>query len=286
MTDSDTKTLHFGHSAGAGPLLIAGPCVIESEDLCLEIAARLAELSSSLALEIVFKASFDKANRTAAASFRGPGADDGLRILQKVKEETGLLLLTDIHEPRQAAEAAQVVDIVQIPAFLCRQTDLLSAAGETGKLVNVKKGQFMAPEDMRYAVEKVNGPCWITERGTFFGYRRLVVDFAAAKVLQDIGCPLVFDATHSVQSPGGGQGRSAGDRSMAIPLARAALAVGYDGLFFEVHPDPDHALSDAANSISLDDFEHHLPRLVELHQTIRSWEQPRGDAGGRASTER
>jgi len=240
--------------------------------LCMAVAAKLMELAVLHKVEIVFKASYDKANRTSGSSFRGIGRAQGLAVLRKVKEQTGLPVLTDVHSPEEAREAADVADVLQIPAFLSRQTDLLAAAGLTGKIVNIKKGQFMAPQDMRYAVEKAGGKCWLTERGTFFGYNRLVVDFAAMPVLRAIGVPLVFDATHSVQTPGGEQGKSGGDRALAVPLARAALGMGFDGLFFEVHPDPDKALCDGPNSLALKEFEQQVPRLIELAASIRRWD--------------
>jgi 2-dehydro-3-deoxyphosphooctonate aldolase (KDO 8-P synthase) len=243
---------------------IAGPCVIESESICKKIADRLAKLSSRYKVDILFKASYDKANRLARDSFRGPGRQQGLRTLETIKREFGLPVLTDIHEPAQAAEAAQVADVLQIPALLCRQTDLIVAAAKTGTWVNIKKGQFMAPEDMKFAVQKAGKKVWLTERGTFFGYRRLVVDFAGIVVMKQFGVPVIFDATHSAQMPGGGKGVSDGNRDYAIPLAKAALAMGVDGLFFEVHPDPDHALCDGPNSIYLKDFEKALPRLIDL----------------------
>jgi 2-dehydro-3-deoxyphosphooctonate aldolase (KDO 8-P synthase) len=250
---------------------VAGPCVIESEDICLRIAHALAECARRTDTTIYFKASYDKANRTAMSSFRGPGIDEGLRVLQKVRESTGLPILTDVHLPSDADAVAQVVDAIQIPAFLCRQTDLLRAAGRTGKIVNIKKGQFMAPRDMRYAVEKVGGACWLTERGTFFGYNRLVVDFDGVKELKTLGVPVVFDATHSVQTPGGEQGRSGGRRDSAVPLARCAICCGVDGLFFEVHPDPDRALCDGPNSLYLSDFEENMPRFLDLFRMVSDW---------------
>jgi 2-dehydro-3-deoxyphosphooctonate aldolase (KDO 8-P synthase) len=254
-----------------GIFFIAGPCVVESEKLCLTIAEKLAETRERYSVDIVFKASYDKANRTSVKSFRGLGRAKGLRILEKVGKETGLPLLTDIHAADQAREAADVVDVLQIPAFLCRQTDLLVAAGKTGKIVNVKKGQFMAPQDMRYSLEKAGKNTWLTERGTFFGYNRLVVDFASVDVLKGLGRPIIFDATHSVQNPGGGGGCSSGNRELAIPLARAAIGVGYDGLFFEIHPNPDKALCDGPNSLRLADFVRDVPKLIALAQTIRRW---------------
>jgi 2-dehydro-3-deoxyphosphooctonate aldolase (KDO 8-P synthase) len=257
---------------GHNLFFIAGPCVIESQGLCLEIAERLAKAAQKNSVAIIFKASYDKANRTSLSSFRGPGKKKGLAVLAKVKKMTGLPVCTDIHSPDDAREAAESVDILQIPAFLCRQTDLLSAAGKTGRYVNIKKGQFMAPSDMRFALEKAGKRAFITERGTFFGYNRLVVDFAGMRDLLALGAPVVFDATHSVQNPGGGCGKSTGNRDAAIPLARAAIATGANGLFFEVHPDPDKALCDGPNSLRLSEFEKNLPRLVELHAKIAEWD--------------
>jgi 2-dehydro-3-deoxyphosphooctonate aldolase (KDO 8-P synthase) len=249
---------------------VAGPCVIESESLCLKTGDHLASLASRLGIDIIFKASYDKANRTSLHSFRGPGSQEGLRILEKVRDTTGLPLLTDIHETIQTKEAASVVDVLQIPALLCRQTDLLLAAAQTGKTVNIKKGQFLSPADMAHPVEKTGENCWITERGTFFGYNRLVVDFAGIPVLKSFGKPVLFDATHSVQAPGAADGCSSGNRELALPLARAALAAGVDGLFFEVHPDPDNALCDGPNSLSLKEFTAEAPRLLELWHILRN----------------
>jgi 2-dehydro-3-deoxyphosphooctonate aldolase (KDO 8-P synthase) len=248
---------------------IAGPCVIESLDLCRKVAAKLAAASDKHGVDIIFKASFDKANRLSASSFRGVGKKEGLRILAKIRKEYGLSVLTDIHEPDQASEAAAVVDILQIPALLCRQTDLIRSAAKTGKWVNIKKGQFMAPEDMEFALQKAGRKVWLTERGTCFGYRRLVVDFAGFPVLKSFGAPLIFDATHSIQLPGGAKGKSSGNRDLALPLARAAVAMGVDGLFFEVHPDPDHALCDGPNSLRIEDFVKAVPELMKLFETAR-----------------
>ncbi len=250
------------HIGGGGPLaLIAGPCVIEDEEFTVRLAARLARLARSRRIPLVFKASFDKANRTSVDSFRGPGLDRGLRILARVRRETGLPVTTDVHESGQAASVAQVADLLQIPAFLARQTDLLAAAARTGRPVNVKKGQFMAPEDMRHAVAKLRsagpGGVLLTERGTTFGYHNLVVDFRSLPILAALGAPVVFDATHSVQRPSGNGGVSGGDRSYIPALVRAACAVGVDALFVETHPDPRRARSDAATSWPLD----RLPRL-------------------------
>lgn len=265
----------FKYCTPAAPKLffIAGPCVIESEKICMAIADRLAYLSMSCAVDIVFKASYDKANRTSKASFRGPGKKKGLKVLQKVRKNTGLPLITDIHSTEDAAEVAAVVDIVQIPALLCRQTDLLLAAKKTGRFVNIKKGQFMAPADMRFAAEKTGNRTWLTERGTFFGYNRLVVDFTGIRAMKTFGLPVIFDATHSVQRPGAGDGCSSGDREMALPLARAAVCTGADGLYFEVHPDPDHALCDGPNSLVLSDFEKCVPQFSDLYAKIVSWEK-------------
>ncbi len=252
------------------PLLwIAGPCVIEAHDLTLSIADRLRELAESLAIPLVFKASFDKANRTSGKSFRGPGLQEGLRTLEAVKRRTGLLVTTDIHECHQAEPVAEVCDLVQVPAFLARQTDLIQAAGRTGKTVNVKKGQFMAPWDMRHVVTKMaevgNDRLLLTERGATFGYGQLVSDLRAIPWMQDLGCPVIFDATHSVQMPGAGGDRSSGDRRMIPYLARAAVACGCDGVFLETHPRPDEALSDGPNMIALDD----LPALLQCCLRIR-----------------
>jgi 2-dehydro-3-deoxyphosphooctonate aldolase (KDO 8-P synthase) len=251
-----------------GFVVIAGPCVIEGEDFTLRHAERVAEIARRRSVQAIFKSSFDKANRTSGKSFRGPGLEEGLRILAKVKAASGLPVLTDVHEPSQCAPAAEVVDVLQIPAFLCRQTDLLVAAGRTGRAVNVKKGQFLAPEDMAYAADKVTGAggaVLLTERGTTFGYRDLVVDFRGLVAMRSIA-PVVFDATHSVQTPGAAGGRSGGRREYVAPLARAAVAVGIDALFLETHPSPDEALSDGANMLALDDVEDLLTDLLALHR--------------------
>jgi 2-dehydro-3-deoxyphosphooctonate aldolase (KDO 8-P synthase) len=241
---------------GPGIVLIAGPCVIESAESCLRHAARLATISRSSGVPIVFKSSFDKANRTSHDSFRGPGLHEGLRVLERVKRETGLAVLTDIHEPDQAAPVAEVADVLQIPALLSRQTDLIAAAAKTGAALNLKKGQFLAPWDMRAVVAKAesfgNHRLIVTERGFSFGYNNLVSDFRALVIMRAFGYPVVFDATHSAQLPGAGGERSGGQREFVAPLARAAAAVGVDALFMEVHEDPDHALSDGPNSYPLD----------------------------------
>jgi 2-dehydro-3-deoxyphosphooctonate aldolase (KDO 8-P synthase) len=258
----------FGVGPGCPLLLIAGPCVLESEDLALTVAAFLADLGARLPVNVVFKGSFDKANRSSGASYRGPGEAEGLRILAKVRERHGLSVTTDVHDPRQAAAVAPRVDLLQIPAFLCRQTDLLVAAGETGAAVNIKKGQFMAPWDMRNAVEKVsstgNRNILVTERGTTFGYNNLVVDFRGLPAIRESICPVVFDATHSVQLPAGAGNVSSGERKYVAPLARAAVAAGVDGLFLEIHPDPDRALSDGPNSLHLADVEPLLRTLLAI----------------------
>ncbi len=260
------------NKSGSGPLFfIAGPCVIESERLCLDIAETLAKVSIKENVTIIFKASYDKANRTSASSFRGLGMKKGLSILGKVKKQFGLPIVTDIHTPDQAAQVAAIADVLQIPAFLCRQTDLLTAAKKTGKIVNVKKGQFVAPGDMKYSLDKAGKKSWITERGTFFGYNRLVVDFAGIPILKSFGVPVIFDATHSVQMPSAGNGVSGGNRDLAIPLAQAAVCAGVNGLFFEIHPTPDKALCDGPNSISVKDFVKNVPRMLELHDKVTGW---------------
>jgi 2-dehydro-3-deoxyphosphooctonate aldolase (KDO 8-P synthase) len=251
--------------------LIAGPCVMEPGDMTLRIARRLVEVCEDLGVPLIFKASFDKANRTSGSSFRGPGLVEGMKIFERVKAETGLPVTTDLHESGQATAIAQVVDLIQIPAFLARQTDLLEAAAATGRPVNVKKGQFMAPWDMANVVAKLSDSgasgVLLTERGTTFGYGRLVNDFRAIPQMQATGAPVVFDATHSVQLPSAGPGgtASSGQREMIPTLARAAVAAGCDGLFLEVHPDPDKALSDGPNSLDLKD----LPALLRLCLRIR-----------------
>jgi 2-dehydro-3-deoxyphosphooctonate aldolase (KDO 8-P synthase) len=248
---------------------IAGPCVIESHKLTLSIAEQLRRMADRLNIPLVFKASFDKANRTSGKSFRGPGLRKGLRTLEAVKRHTGLPVTTDVHEQEQAEPVAEVCDLLQVPAFLARQTDLIQAVGRTRKPVNVKKGQFMAPWDMRHVVSKMaevgNRRLLLTERGATFGYGQLVSDMRSIPWMQDLGCPVIFDATHSVQMPGGAGDRSSGDRRMIPYLARAATACGCDGIFLETHPRPDEALSDGPNMIALDD----LPRLVECCLHIR-----------------
>jgi len=253
--------------------VIAGPCVIESEELTLSIAQELAALSARLDLPLIFKASYDKANRTSLESFRGPGIEKGLAILAKVRERTGLPVISDIHTPAQAAAAAEVLDVLQIPAFLCRQTDLLVEAARTGRVINIKKGQFVAPHDMAPAVAKVraagNDQIWLTERGSSFGYNNLVVDMRGLGVMQALGCPVVFDATHSVQLPGGLGAASGGDRRFITPLARAAVAAGADAVFLEVHPRPESALCDGPNSLPLAELEGLLKKLMAIYNLIR-----------------
>jgi 2-dehydro-3-deoxyphosphooctonate aldolase (KDO 8-P synthase) len=254
----------------AQPLLwIAGPCVIESHDLTLSIADTLAGYSERLGFQLIFKASFDKANRTSGKSFRGPGLHEGLKTLDAVKQKVGLPVTTDLHEREQVDAVAQVCDLLQIPAFLARQTDLVLAAGKTGRPVNVKKGQFMAPWDMKNVVSKMeevgNSQLLLTERGTTFGYGQLVNDMRAIPWMQDLGRPVIFDATHSVQTPGSQGDRTGGDRRMVPYLARAAVAAGCDGIFVETHPQPDKALSDGPNMIALDD----LPDLIRRCSRIR-----------------
>jgi 2-dehydro-3-deoxyphosphooctonate aldolase (KDO 8-P synthase) len=254
----------------AGNFVIAGPCVLESWNLALETALAVKEAASGAKLTAVFKSSFAKANRTSVSGFRGPGMARGLEWLARIREESGLPVLTDIHEPGEAADAAKAVDILQIPAFLCRQTALLTSAGQTGRIVNVKKGQFLAPWDMRHVHEKItrtgNPRILLTERGASFGYNNLVVDMRSFPLMKEIGVPVIMDATHSVQLPGGQGGCSGGDRRMVPYLARAAVAAGADGIFLECHPDPDNALCDGPNSLALRD----LPALLQQLSAIWS----------------
>jgi 2-dehydro-3-deoxyphosphooctonate aldolase (KDO 8-P synthase) len=252
-------------SGGKRLVLIAGPCVIEEEQLCLRIAANLKALCRQLSILYVFKASFDKANRTSAKSFRGPGLESGLAVLGRVRERLGVPVLTDVHTAEQAGAAAEVADILQIPAFLCRQTDLIAAAVHTGRIVNLKKGQFLSPREMGQVIGKAKEAggrkLLVTERGTTFGYNNLVADMRSIPILGRFGCPVIFDATHSVQLPGGGVDRSSGQREFAPVLARAALAAGADGLFVETHPNPDRALSDGPNMIP----------LLQMPELLRGW---------------
>lgn len=253
--------------------LIAGPCVIESEEMVLSIAAQMKNITEEQGIPYTFKASFDKANRTSIHGFRGPGIERGLEILQKVKDVYGLPVCTDIHEPWQAERAAQVADILQIPAFLCRQTDLLVAAAKTGKCVNIKKAQFLAPWDMKNCLDKVresgNNNVMLCERGTTFGYNTLVVDMTSLRVMKDFGVLVIFDATHSVQKPGGNGTSTGGNRQYVEYLAKAALAVGADGLFMETHPEPDHAKSDGPNMVPLGEMKKLLKKLIRVYDAVQ-----------------
>ena len=251
-------------------VFIGGPCVIEGLDITLRIAERLQDITDKLSLPFIFKSSYDKANRTSISSFRGPGIEEGLKVLEAVKDRLGVPILTDVHSVQESKLAAKVVDILQVPALLSRQTDLLVACGKTGKPVNIKKGQFLAPHDMQYAIEKVestgNSMIMITERGTYFGYNNLVNDFRAIPIMKNLGYPIIFDATHSVQKPGGMFNVSGGEREFVFPLAKAAIAVGVEAIFMEVHFDPSKALCDGANSISLND----LPVMLETLKRIEA----------------
>lgn len=261
-------------ASGAPPFLIAGPCVVESEALCLSIAERLWAIGEELGIPVIFKASFDKANRTSVNGFRGHGLQEGLRVLEKVRSETGLPVLTDIHLPDQVAAVAEVVDMLQTPAFLARQTDLIMAAAASGRPVNIKKAQFMAPPDMAAVLGKARAAAegagiadpqiMLCERGSSFGYNNLVVDMRGLVIMREMGAPVVFDATHSVQLPGGGGDRSLGQREFVEPLVRAAMAVGVDGLFMETHPDPASALSDGPNMVPLADLAGLLRKIVAI----------------------
>jgi 2-dehydro-3-deoxyphosphooctonate aldolase (KDO 8-P synthase) len=260
-------------SAPGSFFVIAGPCVIESEALCLEIAGYLKGVCERLSVPYIFKASFDKANRTSSHSFRGPGLEAGLATLAKVRREFDVPVLTDVHREDQAGPAAEVVDIIQIPAFLCRQTDLVTAAAKTGRIVNLKKGQYLAPDDMQYLVQKARDAggerLLLTERGTAFGYHNLVVDMRSIAIMKKLGFPVVFDATHSVQLPGAGAGCSSGERMYAPVLAGAAVAAGADGVFVETHPEPERALSDGPNMIQLAEMPAVLERLLSIRQAAR-----------------
>jgi 2-dehydro-3-deoxyphosphooctonate aldolase (KDO 8-P synthase) len=253
-------------------VLVAGPCVLENFESAFEIAVFLKTLTKELNIPFVFKASYDKANRTSMHSFRGPGLGDGLRILQRIKAELNVPILSDIHRIAEIESAAQVLDIIQVPAFLCRQSDLIREISQTQKPVNIKKGQFLAPWDISNVVDKItatgNQQILITERGTMFGYNNLVVDFRSIMIMRDTGYPIIFDATHSIQLPGGAGKSSGGQREYAPLLARAAVAAGVDGIFMEVHKDPDQALCDGPNSLKLDDLESLLPQLLEIRKAI------------------
>lgn len=279
MSMAGTDLLGLGRT----PLfVIAGPCVIESAELCLTVARHVKGVCDALGLTYVFKASFDKANRSSNSSFRGPGIEDGLVVLERIKRELGVPVLTDVHEAGQAAEVGRVVDILQVPAFLARQTDLLVACGKTGCAVNIKKGQFMAPQEMGNAVEKVKGarpnppaasaaPIMLTERGTFFGYNRLVNDFTGLAVMREFGVPVVFDVTHSTQQPAGLGTASGGNPQYSPLLARAAVAAGVDGLFLECHPNPRQAKSDAATMLGLDEVEPLLRSCKQIAELRTGW---------------
>jgi 2-dehydro-3-deoxyphosphooctonate aldolase (KDO 8-P synthase) len=258
--------------SGRQLLLIGGPCVLESEALAREIAETMLEICGRLGISYVFKASFDKANRTSLSSYRGPGIEKGLSILAKLRQELQLPVISDIHDVDQVEAAAEVLDIIQIPAFLCRQTDLLTAAAKTGKTINVKKGQFVSPWDMKNVVDKMRGvggkKIMLVERGASFGYNNLVVDMRSLPIMRSLGCPVIFDATHSVQLPGGSGGTSGGQREFIEPLTKAATAAGIDGLFMEIHPDPDKALCDGPNSIPLDEAEGLLEKIVRIRNVV------------------
>jgi 2-dehydro-3-deoxyphosphooctonate aldolase (KDO 8-P synthase) len=255
-------------------VLMAGPCVIESEDFTLKVAAEIAAVAERVGVPLIFKSSFDKANRTSKEGFRGPGLDEGLRILQRVKDEIGVPVITDVHTPEQAVPVAEVADVLQTPAFLCRQTDFIQAVAACGKPVNIKKGQFLAPWDMQHVLDKAlatgNRDIMLCERGASFGYNNLVSDMRSLMVMRETGAPVVYDATHSVQQPGGLGGATGGNREYVPGLARAAVAVGVAALFMEVHPDPDRALSDGPNSLRLSDLEALLGRLILIDQAVKT----------------
>jgi len=254
-------------------VLMAGPCVIESEDFTLRVAESIRDVAATCGIPLIFKSSFDKANRTSKGGFRGPGLEEGLRILKRVKDETGVPVITDVHTPEQAGPVAQVADVLQTPAFLCRQTDFIEAVAKTGKPVNIKKGQFLAPWDMRHVLDKAlatgNQDMMLCERGASFGYNNLVSDMRSLLVMRDFGAPVVFDATHSVQQPGGLGGATGGNREFVPGLARAAVATGVAAVFMEVHPDPDQALSDGPNSLALADLESLLTTLKQIDGIIK-----------------
>jgi 2-dehydro-3-deoxyphosphooctonate aldolase (KDO 8-P synthase) len=270
----------FAVGGGQPVALIAGPCVIESAAHALHLATAIKDIAARCGMPLIFKASYDKANRTSRTSFRGPGLDAGLRTLADIKSKTGLAILTDIHEPSHARPAAEVVDVLQIPAFLSRQTDLLVAAARTGKTVNVKKGQFLAPADMRHVIQKITGEgnesVLVTERGVSFGYNNLVVDVRAFPMLRELGYPVVFDVTHSLQLPGGGDGVTAGLAQYIEPLASAGVAAGVDAVFMEVHEDPSRAKSDAGNALRLDRLEPLLNKLTRIARAVQEQPMPTG----------
>jgi 2-dehydro-3-deoxyphosphooctonate aldolase (KDO 8-P synthase) len=273
ITTKEIKISNITVGANSPLLLIAGPCVIEDEDTVLETARRLKDICERLNIPLIFKSSYDKANRTSLKGFRGPGLKKGLRILETVKEKYGLLILSDVHSVEEVKPAGEVLDVLQIPAFLCRQTDLILEASRTGKPVNIKKGQFLAPWDVKNIIEKFtstgNEKLLLTERGTSFGYNNLVVDMRGIVIMRSFGYPVIFDATHSVQLPGGHGTSSGGQREFAPYLARAAVAVGIDGLFMEVHPTPDKALCDGPNMIPLSEVEDLLKTLIKLRKVIQ-----------------
>jgi len=277
MNTVEINSLPGGEIIRVGPeqplLLLAGPCVLESGEMAWEIAREMKAITRRLGISYVFKASFDKANRTSLDSFRGPGLEKGMRQLGRIREEVGVAVVSDIHEPGQVEMAVDHLDIVQIPAFLCRQTDLLVAAAKSGKTVNLKKGQFVSPWDMEHAVNKLRAAgcerILLTERGASFGYNNLVVDMRSLPVMRSLGCPVIYDATHSVQLPGGMGGRSGGQREFIPPLTRAAMAAGIDGLFMEVHPDPDNALCDGPNCWPLGQVESLLEQLLTVREAVR-----------------
>ncbi len=254
------------------PILIAGPCVLETLDISLEIAKKIKEIAEEMGFDYIFKASFDKANRTSIKSYRGPGIEKGLDMLSDIKTKAGVKVISDIHTPDQAEKVKDVLDIIQIPAFLCRQTDLIVETAKTGKPLNIKKAQFMSPWEMKYPVEKAREAgakdIFLTERGTMFGYNNLVVDFRSIPIMKSLGCPVIFDATHSVQLPGAGAGCSGGNREFVPLLAKAAFSVGADGIFMEAHPDPEKALCDGPNSIFLDDAGEILKSLMRIKNAL------------------
>lgn len=270
VSTPDGKEIKVG--SGHPLLLIAGPCALESEELARRVAGEMQEICGRLGLSYVFKASFDKANRTSLESYRGPGLDEGLSILSKIREEMQVPVISDVHDVSQVAAAAEVLDIIQIPAFLCRQTDLLVAAAQTGRTINLKKGQFVSPWDMENGLNKLRGAggkkTMLVERGACFGYNNLVVDMRSLPVMRGFDCPVIFDATHSVQLPGGAGGSSGGQREFIAPLSRAAVAAGIDGLFMEVHPNPDKALCDGPNSMPLDQIEKLLIQLLRIQEAV------------------
>ena len=278
----------FSIGGGAPLLLIAGPCVIESESHALELAVAIRDIAARAGVPYIFKASYDKANRTSARSFRGPGLDQGLKVLARVRESARVAILTDIHEPSHAAPVAEVADVLQIPAFLSRQTDVIVAAARTGRVVNIKKGQFMAPHDVRHALDKVtsagNSRVIVTERGFSFGYNNLVVDMRAFPILRSFGYPVVYDVTHSLQLPGAGDGVTAGQAEFIEPMASAGVAAGVDGVFMEVHERPSEAKSDAQNALRLDLLAPLLARLVRIHEISR--ERLRVEANTAGAAER